>query len=120
MLLVMIFLLASCKTTKDEDFINYSGVITVQLDERLARIPGITVTGSGASARVTVQGGATSFNGDSAPLYILNEQTITGGYPVVYANVDPNRIKKIKLLKGADASQYGARGGNGVIIITTK
>jgi len=35
-------------------------------------------------------------------------------------NIDPNQIESISILKDASAAIYGARAGNGVILITTK
>lgn len=125
---VAIIISTSCSSVKDRannseegiERLPEKGVVTIGLDERLARFPGVTVSGIGANARVKIQGGTNSFNMNADPLFILDGQSIMGGYAAVYGNVDPNRIKKIKVLKGPDASEYGSRGGNGVVIITTK
>jgi len=88
------------------------------LDERLGRVSGVTVTGTGANARVRIRGGNNSFGGSAEPLFVLNGQQLSG-YQDAFANVDPKRIKSIKVLKGADAASYGARGGAGVVLIDT-
>jgi TonB-dependent SusC/RagA subfamily outer membrane receptor len=36
------------------------------------------------------------------------------------ADIDPVMVKSIEVLKGPDASVYGTRGSNGVIVITRK
>ncbi|MDR1983492.1 MAG: TonB-dependent receptor [Prevotellaceae bacterium] len=60
--------------------------------------------------------GATSFNGSNDPLYVVD------GVPV--ENIDflsPTDIASMQILKDASsAAIYGARGANGVIIISTK
>ena len=52
------------------------------------------------------------------PLYILDGRLINAKQ---FSKVNPNDIRDIKVLKGAEAtSLYGNQGRNGVIIITTK
>jgi TonB-dependent starch-binding outer membrane protein SusC len=85
------------------------------------RVPGlfIEMTGrpSGATQQVLIRGLKTLGNND--PLYIID------GVPtkrsVAFADLDPNSIESIQVLKDASASSiYGARASNGVIIVTTK
>lgn len=69
----------------------------------------------GAAAVVRIRGTA-SING-SDPLYVVDGVVIGGG--IDYLN--PNDIETIEVLKdAASAAIYGARGANGVIIVTTK
>lgn len=69
----------------------------------------------GAGSVVRVRGTA-SING-SDPLYVVDGVIIGGG--IDYLN--PNDIETIEVLKdAASAAIYGARGANGVIIVTTK
>ena len=80
---------------------------------------GVTVTQSsgapGASSQVRVRGVGSIH--DSAPLYIVDGLAISGG--IDYLN--PNDIERIEVLKdAASAAVYGARGANGVILVTTK
>jgi len=35
-------------------------------------------------------------------------------------HINPNDVDSVEVLKDASASIYGARGGNGVVLITTK
>ncbi|GHT64054.1 SusC/RagA family TonB-linked outer membrane protein [Bacteroidia bacterium] len=83
------------------------------------RLPGVQVTkteGSpDAEIKIRVRGGG-SITQDNSPLFIVD------GFPV--DNIDdiaPANIQNIDVLKDASSTAiYGARGANGVIIITTK
>lgn len=60
--------------------------------------------------------GTGSLNASNEPLYVING--IVGADPTT---IDPNIIASIDILKDAAASAiYGARGANGVVIMTTK
>jgi len=60
--------------------------------------------------------GMNTINGDSNPLYVID------GVPRTDMNdINPGDIASIQILKDASASSiYGARGGNGVVLIETK
>lgn len=77
-----------------------------------------TTTGQpGAAPRVIVRGG-TSINNPNgaAPLYIID-----GIQRTDMNNINPNDIESMQVLKDAASTAiYGARGSNGVVIITTK
>jgi TonB-linked SusC/RagA family outer membrane protein len=49
-----------------------------------------------------------------------NMLVIVDGVENSFNNIDPNEIESVSILKDASASIYGARAGNGVMIITTK
>lgn len=75
------------------------------------RVAGVMVT---QDNRIRIRG-VNSPNSSSEPLFIVD------GTPVYsISNILPINVKDIKILKGSDASIYGSRGANGVIIITTK
>jgi TonB-dependent starch-binding outer membrane protein SusC len=58
-----------------------------------------------------------TINASTAPLIILDKFPFEGNID----NINPNDIESVTILKDAAAtSQYGTRGGNGVIVITTK
>jgi TonB-linked SusC/RagA family outer membrane protein len=60
---------------------------------------------------------------DDAALYIRNFGTplvIIDGIESSLSDLDPNQIESISILKDGAASIYGARAGNGVILVTTK
>lgn len=71
----------------------------------------------GAAARVVIRG-VGSVNGTTEPLYILDGVQISAGN---FASINPNDFESISLLKDASTTaQYGSRGANGVIVITSK
>ena len=84
------------------------------------RAPGVRVIQSsgqpGASVQVQVRGG-NSFLGNNNPLYVVDGFPLTGGIDFL----NPSDIATMDILKDASATAiYGARGANGVVIITTK
>lgn len=88
------------------------------LTMHLRKINGVRVSGDGPNAIITIRGADVStFNASSSPLYVIDGQVINNSYSVIYSMVNRNQIKKIEVLKGADAASYGIRGANGVIII---
>ncbi|RXM48125.1 MG2 domain-containing protein [Flavobacterium sp. YO12] len=59
-----------------------------------------------------------AFGNAPAPLYILDGETVTQNE---VQNLDSNDIVEIEIVKDKDVrAQYGAKGANGVILITTK
>lgn len=84
------------------------------------RLAGVTATSSegspDADIKIRVRGGM-SITGDNTPLYIVDGIQVENGLSAI----SPQDIQSIDVLKDAAATAiYGARGGNGVIIITTK
>jgi TonB-linked SusC/RagA family outer membrane protein len=87
----------------------------------------------GAATRIQIRGN-NSFFGANQPLIIVdgipysNDQVTTtsqvtngGAYSSGIANLDPNDIASMNVLKGSSAAAlYGSRASNGVIVITTK
>ncbi len=102
------------------------------------KVPGVDIRTSqgtpGAATRIQIRGNSTFSNGDAQPLIVVdgvpysNETLVTssqtsGGtaYGSGIANLDPNDIESMNVLKGTAASAlYGSRGARGVIVITTK
>jgi TonB-dependent SusC/RagA subfamily outer membrane receptor len=61
--------------------------------------------------------GVSSINASSAPLIVLDGQPYSGNY----SDINPQDIESISVLKDAASNAlYGARGANGVIMVTTK
>ena len=83
------------------------------------RLAGVQVTSldgaPGAEIVIRVRGGG-SVTQDNSPLYIVD------GFPVSSINdIAPTDIASIDILKDASSTAiYGARGANGVVIVTTK
>lgn len=87
------------------------------LNGRLAGVTASTAEGSpDADVRIRVRGGM-SITGDNSPLYIIDGVQVENGLNAI----SPQDIQSIDVLKDAAATAiYGARGANGVIVITTK
>lgn len=83
------------------------------------RLPGVDVYANtaapGEPARIRIRG-INSINSGVDPLFVVD------GVIGINANfLDPNNIESVEVLKDASSTAiYGARGANGVIIITTK
>ena len=91
------------------------------------RVAGLQITqndnGLGSGVKAIIRGGSSLTSGNQ-PLYVID------GFPIIpddnvssnpLSDLDPGQIKSIEVLKDASATAiYGARGSNGVIIITTK
>ncbi|MFX1708786.1 TonB-dependent receptor [Chitinophaga sp. CC14] len=91
-------------------------------DEALAgRVAGVAVASNdgqpGSISNIVIRG-AGSITQDNSPLYVID------GFPTESSNanaISPGDIESIDVLKDASATAiYGARGSNGVILITTK
>jgi TonB-linked SusC/RagA family outer membrane protein len=87
------------------------------LNGRLAGVTATTAEGSpDATIYVRVRGGM-SITGDNSPLYIIDGVQVENALNTI----SPQDIESIDVLKDAAATAiYGARGANGVIVITTK
>lgn len=100
------------------------------------KIAGVNITqnatGAGGSSRVIIRGNST-LTGNNQPLYVVDGIPIgndnngaaslwggsDGGDGI--SSINPDEIESISVLKGGSATAlYGSRGGNGVILITTK
>ncbi len=87
------------------------------LNGRLAGVTATTAEGSpDAEVRIRVRGGM-SITQDNSPLYIVDGVQVENGL----STLSPQDIQSIDVLKDAAATAiYGARGANGVIVISTK
>ena len=115
--LLQTWFLSYGKNKEFEDRPNASVIASLQ-----GTAPGLTViSSSGTPGSDKFDGyirGASSINGDSDPLIIIN------GIPSSnqdFKNLDQNNIKSVTVLKDAAATSiYGNKGANGVVMITTK
>jgi TonB-linked SusC/RagA family outer membrane protein len=68
--------------------------------------------------------GIGTFTGSTSPLIIVDgvqREDVNSTYGGAFNNIDPEDVASISLLKDASATAvYGAKGANGVLIITTK
>ncbi len=91
-------------------------------DEALAgRLAGVQVTSPdgqpGANADIVIRGAGT-LTGSPSPLFVIDGFIQESAN---YNSLNPSDIESIEVLKDASATAiYGARGANGVIIVTTK
>jgi TonB-dependent SusC/RagA subfamily outer membrane receptor len=84
------------------------------------RMAGVQVSLSegspGADVDIVVRGG-NSITGSNAPLYIVDGVQMDNALSIL----SPKEIQSIEVLKDASSTSiYGARGANGVVLITTK
>ena len=88
----------------------------ISLLDQIRRKPGVVIRGG-----VPILNKASnSFSaGNPEPLYVLNSYVVGSSFRSVNQLVDNFNVKEIKVLSGPDASEYGSRGANGVIIIIT-
>ena len=112
---------------------NFESTPVASVDEVLnGRVAGLTFSTNGGdpgSTNLITIRGVGSLIGTPNPLYVIdgvvvgkgsdNAQVMESWNPL--ASIDPNSIEKVAVLKDASATAlYGARGANGVIVITTK
>ncbi len=110
-------LAGSISSLKTEDI--KAGVVTSAAQFLKGRAAGVQVRqyssepGGGISIRIR---GASSVSSNNEPLYVID------GFQTDLGNqINPEDIATIEILKDAAATSiYGARGANGVVIITTK
>jgi TonB-dependent SusC/RagA subfamily outer membrane receptor len=108
------------KTDSRRNIPEKSGVINIRnsavpvyqdiYDMIRGRVAGVEVSGKSIKIR-----GTNSLNVSTEPLFVVDG--------VIVKEIDdiaPETVKSIEVLKGPDASVYGARGSNGVIVITRK
>ena len=111
-------LTGSVVSVKSEDLMRMP---TSDVTQALAgRVAGVQITQSegapGSTISIRVRGGI-SITQSNEPLYIID------GFPSEdgMSTIDPAEIETIDILKDASATAiYGARGANGVVVITTK
>lgn len=82
--------------------------------------PGVQVNSStgtpGESPTILIRG-INSINGTTQPLYVVDGVVWSGDYN----DINPNDVETISVLKdAASCALYGAKGANGVVLITTK
>lgn len=91
--------------------------ITQALQGRIAGVEmSQTSTRPGATMQIRIRG-TRSLSADNNPLIVLDGIPFIGSL----ADINPNDVKSIEILKDASATAiYGSRGANGVILVTTE
>lgn len=118
-----------------------TGAIVSVKSEELMQTPAVNVAqglqGRAAGVQVTQNSGApggnisvrirgtNSINGSSEPLYVVDGIPLTNSGTIneisSLSAINPNDIESVEILKDASSTAiYGARGANGVMLITTK
>ena len=109
------------------------------LNSMNGKVAGVQVISSGGApgqaARIVIRGGNKSITGNNEPLFVIDGVPISNsndgnsaanevegvGTPNRSADINPDDIETMTVLKGSAASVlYGNRGSNGVVLITTK
>jgi TonB-dependent SusC/RagA subfamily outer membrane receptor len=97
------------------------------------RAPGVVTASAsgqpGSAQKVTIRG-IGSLSAGAGPLYVIDGVIVNNGQfnydnqtqsSDIMANLNPNDIESVNVLKDASATAlYGSRGSNGVIVISTK
>jgi TonB-dependent SusC/RagA subfamily outer membrane receptor len=89
---------------QDPKFASYQSIY----DMIRGRFPGVEV--SGKSIKIA---GSSSLNVSTEPLFVVDGVIVNS-----IDDIPPLTVKSIEVLKGPDATVYGIRGSNGVIVIT--
>ena len=107
---------ANTAAIKALDMKNVAPIPVASISDALAgRVPGIIITAStgapGAKSQISIRGGNT-------PLFVIDNIARSQND---FENLNPNDIASISILQDAAATAlYGANGGNGVVLVTTK
>lgn len=86
------------------------------------RIAGVNVSSGegmpGGTMNIVIRGN-NSLTQDNSPLYVIDGFPVED--PTIAATINPSDVESVDVLKDASATAiYGARGANGVVIMTTK
>jgi TonB-linked SusC/RagA family outer membrane protein len=126
-------------TTFNSEEINRSSPIN-PLDALAGKVPGANISrlgGPNSSTKVVLRGYGVIQGGDNQPLYVIDGIPMTNSrfgeldldllptehydFGQTTADINPNDIESISVLKGTAATSiYGSQARNGAIIITTK
>ncbi len=104
------------------DIASVQNISVGSVNEAMAgRMAGVQVTSLGGkpgdAVDIVIRGG-NSITSNSSPLYVIDGFVMSDDY---INTINPNDIESLEVLKDASATAiYGARGANGVLIITTK
>ena len=83
------------------------------------QVAGVQVvpTANGFAIRIR---GAGTFTGNADPLFVVDGVALPLGLDGALNGLNPRDVESIRVLKNAsDTALYGARGANGVVVITT-
>ncbi|HEX8363053.1 MAG TPA: TonB-dependent receptor plug domain-containing protein [Longimicrobium sp.] len=97
-----------------------AGARASRVEELLrGRLAGVQVLRlPGGDFTVRIRGAGTLSGGD--PLCVIDGVPVGGRLSAALDGISPRDISRIDVLKDGEAAIYGSRGGNGVILITTR
>lgn len=115
----------STTEVKSEDIVNIHP--TSFADALNGKVAGMQISNTssqvGSGTRIVLRGGS-SITGNNQPLFVVNGvifDAANRGQSSGLADIDPNSIESLSVLKGAAASAlYGSSAANGVVLITLK
>lgn len=108
----------SISTVKGLDLKTPSSSLTTSLAGRVAGLISTTNSGEPGQGASFYIRGISTFGGGNTPLIILDDVEISSGDLDL---IPPENIESFSVLKDASATAiYGARGANGVMLVTTK
>ncbi|MEK7257452.1 MAG: TonB-dependent receptor plug domain-containing protein [Bacteroidota bacterium] len=124
-LFLFVLLFAACSGTRTGSTTDASETSKVDIDDTvyevnhptsladiLIRVPGVMVDETAFGTRVTIRGGA--------PLFVIDGVPVGRSYASAANAVSVYDIARVEVLKSpGETAIYGARGANGVIVITT-
>lgn len=121
LLALVCLVFTSCKSTSDSVNVYKAeregvGNSQISLINMMRKVPGIILIGN----TPVLRGTANSISRPvSEPLYILNDYIVGQSFSSLDELVDVSIVKKISVLDLANASIYGSRAANGVIVVET-
>lgn len=84
------------------------GVTVNTMRDLLIMLPGVVATGNGIQ-----------ITGRGVPLFVVNSVPMSD--PSAALSLNPRDVERVEVVKDAgETAQYGFRGGNGIILITTR
>jgi TonB-linked SusC/RagA family outer membrane protein len=112
---------AGVSTISSEELNRQNPVVNVQ-NMLQGKAAGVQVTGAngkpGAPAYVSVRGSVSITGGDASAIYVVDGVFVSSDE---FSTISASDIENVTVLKdGVAAALYGIRGGNGVVVVTTK
>lgn len=93
--------------TSSKEMVTYANMY----DYLRGRVPGVQVSPDGS---IIIRGVSTN-SGQTDPLILVDGVEVTS-----LDGIDPANVQSVEVLKDGTSAMYGARGQNGVILITTR
>ena len=119
----LLLLSVSCSSSKTSDYdktkakeLTEKNDRNIPLIDRIRKLPGVTLRNG---VPHFIRNSTQFFDRGTEPLYVLNGTVIGNSFQSINQLVDSFNVKRIEAISGSETAEYGSRGGNGVIKITT-